>query len=514
MFNSGILDVVIGLIFVFLLVSMLVTIGNELISAALLSRAKWLRRGMERLLGSTWAAQLYQHPLIEGYAKTPEGGAAGAGPTRSRGPSYIPSRAFANVLMQLLRDSATGLKEIEHELQSALNAALAPGATADTVQTRMAAVAAALRPAPGLKAKVGLDLAMLLDAIHAGAPQAPHRYTIADAQADIQRFIDAMPMRYMREVIAALPDERMHRTLLALLNDAHNDVEKFKENIETWFNNAMDRVSGWYKRSAQWVIAGLAVGAAVGMNVDAIQIARHLQTYPAAREALAGQAQAFAERSEGTIPTPGSSSGAGAGGPSVNAGDTYHGQLKLATPASAGTLSLSSSIPGITVKPSSVTITDKQDTVPFSVDTPFSDQPVTATITASGAATGAMQLSVTPSLPAQFRAVQAELNELGLPIGWYWTPTQAQIKAGQAIPRTLGDYLDRLLQHGLGWLITALAATLGAPFWFDTLNRMISIRSTGRAPEEKPKAPKEVPVPLEPGQSPQQADRGGLSHQS
>jgi hypothetical protein len=36
-----------------------------------------------------------------------------------------------------------------------------------------------------------------------------------------------------------------------------------------------------------------------------------------------------------------------------------------------------------------------------------------------------------------------------------------------------------------GWLVTALAASLGAPFWFDTLNRIIDIRANGRAPEEK-----------------------------
>jgi hypothetical protein len=34
-------------------------------------------------------------------------------------------------------------------------------------------------------------------------------------------------------------------------------------------------------------------------------------------------------------------------------------------------------------------------------------------------------------------------------------------------------------------LLTALAASLGAPFWFDTLNRFMDIRGVGRAPEEK-----------------------------
>jgi hypothetical protein len=51
----------------------------------------------------------------------------------------------------------------------------------------------------------------------------------------------------------------------------------------------------------------------------------------------------------------------------------------------------------------------------------------------------------------------------------------------------------------LGWLITASAMSLGAPFWFDILKRFVSIRSAGKAPEEAPLKPKEVPQPKEPG---------------
>jgi hypothetical protein len=36
----------------------------------------------------------------------------------------------------------------------------------------------------------------------------------------------------------------------------------------------------------------------------------------------------------------------------------------------------------------------------------------------------------------------------------------------------------------LGWLITALAVMLGAPFWFDVLNKFMVIRSTVK-PREK-----------------------------
>lgn len=38
----------------------------------------------------------------------------------------------------------------------------------------------------------------------------------------------------------------------------------------------------------------------------------------------------------------------------------------------------------------------------------------------------------------------------------------------------------------VGWLLTALAATLGAPFWFDVLNRIIVIRSTVKPREKSP----------------------------
>jgi hypothetical protein len=45
--------------------------------------------------------------------------------------------------------------------------------------------------------------------------------------------------------------------------------------------------------------------------------------------------------------------------------------------------------------------------------------------------------------------------------------------------------------HVFGWLLTALAISLGAPFWFDMLNKFIVVRSTvkpkEKSPEEKSK---------------------------
>ena len=79
----------------------------------------------------------------------------------------------------------------------------------------------------------------------------------------------------------------------------------------------------------------------------------------------------------------------------------------------------------------------------------------------------------------QLSAATEAIGNLALPIGWVH---------GGFGPTTI-----------LGWLVTALAATLGAPFWFDLLNRFVNVRASGKAPEEEPKSPKEVPTPKQPG---------------
>jgi hypothetical protein len=36
---------------------------------------------------------------------------------------------------------------------------------------------------------------------------------------------------------------------------------------------------------------------------------------------------------------------------------------------------------------------------------------------------------------------------------------------------------------GIGWLITALAVSQGAPFWFDVLNKVVNTRASGVVPK-------------------------------
>jgi hypothetical protein len=71
-----------------------------------------------------------------------------------------------------------------------------------------------------------------------------------------------------------------------------------------------------------------------------------------------------------------------------------------------------------------------------------------------------------------------EVDRLGIPLGW------------GSFPDTDGglDWLKIVLLNILGLAMTAVALTLGAPFWFDLLKKVANIRSAGKPPAERPVA--------------------------
>ena len=184
------------------------------------------------------------------------------------------------------------------------------------------------------------------------------------------------------------PGSSLEPTLRALARGGADTVDDLRQEIAAWFDEGMNRVSGWYRRRTQLII--LAIGAAVTVfaNASTVHVVQDLWRDDALRAAVARQA--------------------------VEAADAAN-----AANATAG-----------------------QDTPAPSLDSP----------------------------PLSAAALES------FPLGW----------EGQD-PFGLFDDIPNWgwtvwFTHLIGWLFTAAAVSLGAPFWFDLLGKVASIRGTGARP--------------------------------
>ena len=81
-------------------------------------------------------------------------------------------------------------------------------------------------------------------------------------------------------------------------------------------------------------------------------------------------------------------------------------------------------------------------------------------------ATEAAPDSVVTAALLEMRRLSASLQEATLPFGW----------SRDALPDSGGAWIVKIL----GLLITGTATALGAPFWFDVLNKIVNLRGAGR----------------------------------
>ena len=80
-----------------------------------------------------------------------------------------------------------------------------------------------------------------------------------------------------------------------------------------------------------------------------------------------------------------------------------------------------------------------------------------------------------------------------LPIGWNCSGNSPSgTSPAEHEPRSLGSWecakknLTTLTpMQVLGWMFTATALTLGAPFWFDLLQKFVNVRGAGGRPKRE-----------------------------
>jgi hypothetical protein len=189
--------------------------------------------------------------------------------------------------------------------------------------------------------------------------------------------------------------------MVALAMDAKGDAEKFQTNLENWYNDAMDRVSGWYKKYTTSMLLIIGLLLAICFNVDSVRLGRVLWFDRDARQGMLNAASDYMQKQQADA----------------------------------------------------------------------TDQ--------SGASE--TQNRLTDRMRASVHAFDDVTAKELLPIGWRYPVSQYW---GSLKSQPTANALATVSRALAGWLITAFALSLGAPFWFDTLNKFMVVRSTIK-PREK-----------------------------
>jgi hypothetical protein len=230
---------------------------------------------------------------------------------------------------------------------------------------------------------------------------------------------------------------KLKDTLNALLRDAQVTLQEGEQAVlkarlqfETWFNDAMERLSGSYKRKAQLVSFLVGFTLALILNVDSINAATSLWREPTLRQAIIAQASAYTNPNQQ---------------PSASTTQTGTTPSPLQTiPELQKQLQVLNFPFGWTANP-----VPNKTAVPCDLSSP----------------------STYDSQGNPNRILGVHMGEVCIPFV-------------NAFPVNL-DNLTGWLTKLLGLVITGAAAAQGAPFWFDILKKFVNVRGTGTNPSEK-----------------------------
>jgi hypothetical protein len=272
------------------------------------------------------------------------------------------------------------------------------------------------------------------------------------------------------------------------IQQANGDVQKFKLLLEDWFDDSMNRVSGWYKRQATKVLFIIGLLLAVTFNISTIDIVHKLSVNKDLRETMAKSASAYVDNAN-----------------------------KNKTPSNlTGDIGQQPKQPEINKQPVSKdsASNNNPDTSNKLTKPPINNLNATQPDTALEQVK--QQIS---NIKKLYNDTIAEINMM-MGLGWdssilyknfgmmpkdddqkdsIWKVNPDSISCFNRVLQCLSP---RVVFNGyysglsvvresfahpvslLGFLITALAITLGAPFWFDLLNKFVNIRAGGNKPSE------------------------------
>ncbi len=378
-------DIALGLVFIYLTLSLIASEIQELISTVLQWRAKHLKQSIELLMagGSQTGSQeiekavelvkeLYGDPIIntlnqqakdgieKGFRDVTKTINSKVSKEKQSAPSYIPSETFAITLLETLK--------IPQLIEYVKN---------PTTQTNLHMILASYK-----ELKTGIN-----DKNSESYQKIQSIYGEIDQNQNFQNLVKSLPDHVPDKLINSL-SVIADRSRIKI-DDLKEEMNQFKKEVETWFDRSMDRASGVYKRNAKGVAILIGISIAILTNTDTFHLLKRLSQDSAIRSA-------------------------------------------------------------ITQSASSQQINYIND-------------------------------------PNARMQIQKLLGDASVPIGWQNISQQLDLEplrtsqgnTANAVLRKIWKVIAMLC----GWLLSGLAIAMGAPFWFDVLNKVINVRNAGPKPE-------------------------------
>jgi hypothetical protein len=399
MFSSVAFDVVLGLIFIYLLYSLLATVLSEIIATMLALRALNLKVAIDRMLNDEKQAslgarivdsmKLMKNPkskIVEAFYNHPEIKYLGNSGLY-RLPSGFKSKSFSKTLINLLfGNDALDSKVLNDEiLEKRMKEILENSISKDKAEDK--------------KAKKKVD---------------------KKAESEVP-------------AINIILDRETAEYIYMLWLDAKGDLTAFRAQLEGWFDRTMDQASEWYKRKIQTVLLILGFLMAWFFFADTFVIVKNLSVDKEAREQLVSMANAYVESN----PAPPANLQVNDSVVRVYSREKLDSLLEIKKQLDAD-IAKTNSILGIGgwLPDTVVVTTDSKQKM--RVYTPQID---------------VKSLSRTDKMVSSGKIGFTFLEKLA--------------------------YLFRLVYHHFfGFMVTAIAISLGAPFWFDLLNKLVKVRTS------------------------------------
>lgn len=476
MIGNVALDVVIGLVFIYLLYSLYATIIMEIVSSTFGLRGRNLRYAIGRMLmdekkyrshvtellsrilasilqvtGRT--SNLTYPTLVKKFYNQPSIKYLSSGGIHTT-PSYISPESFSKGIIDAIR-----IDDPEISLLASIEEGLQRFQLSDETKRHIELLLIAAHDDLE-KFKISIEL-WYSDTIGRAMSTETKKQILflADqCKNDSQKFKSELSKWYEKIETFALGEETK-KQLQSMLDEANNDVVKFRILVEQWYNNTMERSIGWFKRSTQIILLFISSVIVIAFNVDTIAIIQKLSTDKEARERLANMASEFVEKNEPLIIS-----------------------LKNQQNDDASYIVLKERLDSLQEirKYLDEDITTSQNIIASNWNLPdaivYSD-------------------SVITKIPKDHRMIKYPLAQQGIAYMAIHKSIDPQIFVmsiskmtnKKAFEVNTYSYKFRyIFSNGRlwGYLLTILALSIGAPFWFDLLNKLVKLRTSKAIPTD------------------------------